>query len=63
MYEKRAREILGTGVKEDNSLSSISSDRYVDWPLGGGDVEVIRLDGDFSLDQIEAIAWWVRNKS
>jgi len=38
---------------------------YVAWPLyESGQVKKTEacLDGDFTADQLEAIAWWMRNK-
>lgn len=63
MDEKRAREILGSAFREDGSLSAIEHEdndhmEFVVWDGG----EFARLDGDFRADELEAIAWAMRNK-
>lgn len=62
MNEKRAREILGnvegrTGaIHPDGRLYNLGA--YLDWAPG---YENATLDGEFTADQLEAIAWWMRN--
>ena len=63
MDEAKAREILGDAVQEDNSLGGEEPFRfgiYRQW-MGGsitlGDVE------DLTADELEALAWWIRNKT
>jgi hypothetical protein len=49
MDESRAREILGK-----------------DWSLIGDGVEpngTMHVSGIFTADELEAIAWWMRNKT
>lgn len=55
MDEIKAREILGRWVKDDDSLSSL--DPYIN-----ANCEDASLDGGFTADQLEAMAWWMRNK-
>jgi hypothetical protein len=62
MNEKEAAEILNgndgnTVCLDDGSLYSIGW--YLNWDPGNKDAD---LDGQFSADQLEAIAWWMRNK-
>ncbi|QJR79592.1 hypothetical protein CA267_001665 [Alteromonas pelagimontana] len=57
MNEEKARAILGERIQPDNSLHD--STDWVDWT---GD-DSIQLDADFSVDELEAIAWWMRNKT
>ncbi len=63
MNEKKAREILGDAVNKPygsggpGSISCLG--HYMAWSPGDG---TITLDSEFSLDEIEAIAWWMRNK-
>jgi len=52
MTEARAREILGSRLTADGS--------FRDWPFYHGDT--LALDGNFNADELEAIAWWMRNK-
>ena len=59
MNEQRAREILGRRIQADNSLMDPSD--YVAWPSASGG-DVVCLDANFSADDLEAIAWWMRNK-
>lgn len=53
MNEAKARKILGNAIEEDNRLTG----QYW-WLVDGGD---ICLDGDFTLEQLEAIVWWMKN--
>lgn len=58
MNEQRAREILGDRIKPDNRL--YDGTYYVCWPAVGGPQTVV-LDSEFDADDLEAIAWWMRN--
>lgn len=59
MNETRATEILS----ERNALSDSSGlynlGWYLSWTAGDADAT---LDGTFDADELEAIAWWMRNK-
>jgi hypothetical protein len=59
MNEDKAREILEDGefIITDSSLSG--SWEYVSWKAGYGD-DNVTLDGEFTADQLEAIAFWMR---
>lgn len=66
MNEQRARDILGKNdgsfnppfgaIKADGSLDDIG--RYLSWSPGDDGVS---LDGDFTAEELEAVAWWMRN--
>lgn len=67
MDEELAREILGDmcdvlgnradpTIKADGGLYSLSA--YLSWDIG--DRQAI-IDGEFTADELEAIAWWMRN--
>jgi len=56
MTEARARVILGPAVNPDGSLDQLS--QYLSWNPGE---ETACLDSDFEADELEAIAWWMRN--
>lgn len=56
MDEKKAREILVDDIMGDNSLGN--GYRYLSWVVGEDEVT---LDAEFSADELEAIAWWMRN--
>lgn len=58
MDEQRAREILGTTIRENDTLRGIED--FVSWHIAGS---TVTLDGEFTPDELEAIAWWMRNKS
>ncbi len=60
MDEKRAREILGFSVTPEDELFELGW--YIAWPSAGPDKENASLDGYFTADHLEAIAWWMRNK-
>lgn len=63
MNEEKAREILASVELELGALNSGSlnhrgtRDEYISW---SGD-EKVMLDGKFTADDLEAIAWWMRN--
>lgn len=57
MNEERAREILGTRIQEDGLYDA-------GWYLGWTNTKKFAtLDGEFSAEELEAIAWWMQNKS
>jgi hypothetical protein len=53
------KKILASYIQQDGSLSS-NDDSYLDWNFGA---EKITLDGRFTADELEAIAWWMKRKS
>lgn len=59
MDERRAREILGIpeGSPEINDGRKVD---WICWPLHG-DRDSVGLDGDYAAEQLEAIAWWMKN--
>ena len=36
---------------------------YLEWPSAVNDTKTAILDGPFGADELEAIAWWMRNKT
>lgn len=65
MDKQRATEILRDAIKEDNSLLSLG-DWHLSWPINDLteiNAEEARLDGQYTADQLEAIAWWMRNNN
>lgn len=58
MNEEQARKILGDAIRLDG-VSLYSLGWFLRW-----DPEYDRavLDGDFTAEQLEAIAWWMRFK-
>lgn len=57
MNENRAREILGEAINADNSIGP-SYGHFMEW---APDYEVVILDDGFTVDELEALAWWMRN--
>ena len=57
MNEEKAREILGDTINSDGSLFCL--DHYIVWNVGD---MVVTLDCQFNADELEALAWWMRNK-
>ena len=57
MDEKRATEILSDSIEPDGGLYDVYD--YTSW--GVNDDEVT-LDGNFTAERLEAVAWWMRNK-
>ena len=56
MDEAKAREILGDAINPDGGLYNLGW--YLGWPPGNADAT---LDGSFTADDLDAIAWWMRN--
>lgn len=60
MNEEQSLEILMGLIQPNNSLESIGGD--MKWPSGYGTDSIEFEHCCLSLDQLEAIAWWMRNK-
>lgn len=58
MNEAEARRILGDTVQPDDSLFCLG--HYTCWRPD--DTEIV-LDDRFSVEELEAMVWWMRNKS
>ncbi len=57
MNEEKARSIPGDAIHEDGvTLSCLG--HYMAWSPGD---ETITLDSEFTLEELEVIAWWMRN--
>lgn len=56
-------ELVYEGGTEDEAKKILGAQTrgYVDWPYCD-DANEVRLDGVFTLDQIKALAWWMRHK-
>jgi len=64
MDETQARKILGDAVQKDDSLGGEGPYRfgiYKQW-TGGNTITLGDVD-DLTADELEAIAWWIRNKT
>lgn len=58
MNELKVKKILkDVKFKEDDSLSDDL--KYLSWDVSQTEAT---LDGDFTADELEAIAWWMRHK-
>jgi len=57
MNEEKAREILGDCISTTNEL--YAGLEYISWATG---YTHACLDGHYTADELEAIAWWMRNK-
>jgi hypothetical protein len=58
MNEEKARLILGSRITEDGDL--YDSLRWLFWDVGDSKAS---LDDSFTADELEAIAWWMKNKN
>ena len=56
MDEKKAMEILGEYI-DDDELCTYTG-RYIQ-----SDEDKVDLEGKFSADELEAMAWWLRKES
>lgn len=64
MTEAQVRQILGRAIRNDRlssrepGESTLAGDvEYLYWPYDG---DAATLDGAFTADELEAIAWWMR---
>ena len=57
MNETKAREILKNAIQSDGSLFDLG--HYIHWEK---DSSEITLDDTFTIEELEAIVWWVRNQ-
>lgn len=61
MDEARAKELIGNFIQPDDLLLGSHDgidQRSAEWADGGG----VTLRGAFGADELEAFAWWMRNK-
>lgn len=60
MTEARAREVLAPHLSQNGGKLS---DGYI-FQMSYPDLEVVTvdIDGTFTVDELEAIAWWMRNE-
>jgi hypothetical protein len=58
MNEAKARKVLGDTITEENEMKDMNM--YTDWSPDG---KLIQLDGQYEVDELEAMAWWMRNKA
>lgn len=64
MNEQQIKAVLNRvcAITDDGGLDS--GREFVYWPPNAGSGELaIVLDGKFSADELEALAWWMRNKA
>lgn len=61
MNEAKAREILGKMISNHNVLISKEGQGYCYW-CRTDRCDTVELDGHYTTDELEAIAWWMRNK-
>lgn len=57
MNEETAMELLP--INEDNSIGP-NYGHYMAWSPGD---KTIMLDSEFDVEELEALTWWIRNKS
>jgi hypothetical protein len=60
MDEAQARQILGSSVQEEGAVLKSGGRPYFSWRRGR---EWATLDGMFSADELDALVWWMRNKT
>ena len=56
MDREKAKSLLGKSVNKDGGLFNLGW--YLAWIVS---CETATLDGAFEADELEAIAWWMRN--
>jgi len=55
MDEQRARKVLGTAIKSSGALACVTGD-YFSWMVHS---DRAHLSGEFSAEQLLAMAWWM----
>lgn len=55
MTKDEVIDILGSAIRDDGTLYCCGT--YISW--NGKD---LTLDGDFNLEYLEAIVWWMKNE-
>ena len=62
MNETEARQLLGSAIRSDGSLYCLG--HYMAWTPERmrNKRNTIYLDDDFTVEELEAIIWWMRNK-
>lgn len=58
MHGAKARKLLGKAIQPDGSLKE-TEPSWIVWPTSADDR--IEIDGGFTADYLEALAWWMRN--
>ncbi len=62
MNEVKARQILGEAIHDDGSLGWLKDGEFLEWDTSANPAETdVQLDGWFSADELEAIAWWMKH--
>lgn len=63
MTEARAREILGSSIFVTHTRGELlANGGWLSWsPLYAE--KTATMNGEFTADELEAIAWWMRNKA
>jgi len=61
MDEKEARFILERWIESDNSLYTGAGNPYIHWNSKDKEKGAV-LDGNFELNELKAIVWWMENK-
>lgn len=60
MNEAQARKILKGSIRDDNLLNSVGQGLdYCSWDPHN---DSVCLDGNFTIEELEAIVWWIKNK-
>lgn len=59
MNGQKAKIILATDIQSDNSLKNYYVADGISWKPGD---ELVSLDGEFTAEKLEAIAWWMKNR-
>ena len=68
MTEAQARAILWAAIAPDESLGGVAHSApsdvrgprgYLEWQVGD---DMVTIDTALTADELEAIAWWMRNK-
>ena len=59
MNEEKSRKILGNTIQK-NGIDLNNYCQYMSWQKGD---DTICLDGDFNVETLEAIVWWIKNKN
>lgn len=62
MDKKRAQEILGGALQDDGSIQTFGNETNLEYAHWLSHETAITLDGNFELEELEAIVWAMKNK-
>jgi hypothetical protein len=60
MNEEKAKKILSKFIQDGNILTGETFTDHIFWFPSEN---TVGIEGEFTLEEIEALAWWIKNKN